>query len=76
MSKLMELGDVTRPQGGKRSANSGRVAIYRREVLVPFAAFLITSYQRLHRPTFNQSTMQLRQRFWVLIHQQVEEAIP
>ena len=72
----MKLGGVMRPQEGKRSGNSGRVAIYRREVLVAFAAFLITSYQRLHRPTFNQSTMQLRQRFRVLIHQQVEEADP
>ena len=34
----MKLGGVTRPQEGKRSANSGRVAIYRREVRPPFAA--------------------------------------
>ena len=34
----MKLGGVTRPQEGKRSANSGRVAIYRREVRAPFAA--------------------------------------
>lgn len=32
MSKLMKLGAVTRPQEGKRGANSGRAAIYRREV--------------------------------------------
>ncbi len=32
MNKLMKLGAVTRPQEGKRGANSGRAAIYRREV--------------------------------------------
>ena len=32
MNKLMKLGAVTRPQRGKRGANSGRAAIYRREV--------------------------------------------
>ena len=33
----MKLGGATRPQEGKRSAKSGRVAIYRREVRAPFA---------------------------------------
>ena len=32
MNKLMKLGAVTRPQEGKRGANSGRAAIYRREI--------------------------------------------
>ena len=32
MSKLMKLGAVTRPQEGKRGANSGRAAIYRRAI--------------------------------------------
>ena len=32
MNKLMKLGAITRPQEGKRGANSGRAAIYRREV--------------------------------------------
>ena len=32
MNKLMKLGAVTRPQEGKSGANSGRAAIYRREV--------------------------------------------
>ena len=32
MNKLMKLGAVTRSQEGKRGANSGRAAIYRREV--------------------------------------------
>ena len=32
MNKLMKLGAVTRPQEGRRGANSGRAAIYRREV--------------------------------------------
>lgn len=32
MKKLMKLGAVTRPQEGKRGANSSRAAIYRREV--------------------------------------------
>ena len=32
MNKLIKLGDVTRPQEGKRGANSGRASIYRREV--------------------------------------------
>ena len=32
MNKLMKLGAVTRPQEGKRGANSSRAAIYRREV--------------------------------------------
>jgi len=32
MNKLMKLGAVTRPQEGKRGANSGRAAIYRREL--------------------------------------------
>ena len=32
MNKLIKLGAVTRPQEGKRGANSGRAAIYRREV--------------------------------------------
>ena len=31
MNKLMKLGAITRPQEGKRGANSGRSAIYRRE---------------------------------------------
>ena len=31
MNKLMKLGAITRPQEGKRGANSGRAAIYRRE---------------------------------------------
>jgi len=39
MSKLMKLGGVMRPQKGKRSANSGRVAIYRREVRAPLQRF-------------------------------------
>ena len=34
----MKLGGVMRPQEGKRSANSGTVAIYRKEVRAPFAA--------------------------------------
>ena len=34
----MKLGGVMRPQKGKRTANSGRVAIYRREARAPFAA--------------------------------------
>jgi hypothetical protein len=32
MNKLVKLGAVTRPQEGKRGANSGRAAIYRREI--------------------------------------------
>jgi hypothetical protein len=32
MNKLIKLGAVTRPQEGKRGANSSRAAIYRREV--------------------------------------------
>lgn len=32
MNKLTKLGAVTRPQEGKRGANSGRAAIYRREI--------------------------------------------
>ena len=32
MNKLMKLGAVTRPQEGKRGANSSRAAIYRREI--------------------------------------------
>ena len=32
MNKLMKLGAITRPQEGKRGANSGRAAIYRREI--------------------------------------------
>ena len=31
----MKLGGVTRPQEGKRSANSGRVATYRRKYEYP-----------------------------------------
>ncbi|MDA9897542.1 hypothetical protein N9D90_01920 [Alphaproteobacteria bacterium] len=32
MNKLMKLGAITRVQEGKRGANSGRAAIYRREI--------------------------------------------
>ena len=32
MNKLTKLGAVTRVQEGKRGANSGRAAIYRREI--------------------------------------------